>query len=310
MAFQKTVSRFVSADGEHSLNYYVYSPVDREVRALLQLSHGMCEYVGRYEEFFDYLTSAGILCFANDHLGHGTAAKETNTLGFFAQKEGWHFLPADLHQLTLMMKQAYPDKPVFLLGHSMGSFVARLYLAQYGEELAGAVIMGTSGKNPMCDLGIKLANFTANRKGAEYKSPMLKKMSTGSYGKLFPGENPETAWLTKDTAIQKAYAADELCSFTFSASAYRDLFTMLKIVTQEATIRAIPKELPVLVTSGRDDPLGKQGKGVAEVAERMRAAGVKDVSLKLYGTDRHEILNELDRQTVYADILAFLEKHL
>lgn len=306
MAYQKTTGEFRSSDDKHMIRYYVYTPVSGDIRAILQISHGMCEYIGRYEEFASFLCENGVLVCGNDHLGHGSAAQESDSLGYFAKKDGWQLLPADVRKLTILMQKRYPGVPYFLLGHSMGSFVARVYLAKYGELLDGAIIMGTSGKNPLASIGVWFAERTIRRHGDKYRSEFLTRQSTGSYNKRFKTEQDEQSWLTKDEAIRKKYAADPLCSFQFTAAGHRDLFTLLQAVSTEEWAERVPKELPILLASGDMDPVGNYGKGVKEVYERLQKAGVKDVSLKLYKDDRHEILNETDRETVYQDMLDFI----
>lgn len=306
MTYQKTTGEFRSSDDKHIIRYYIYTSVSGDIKAILQISHGMCEYIGRYEDFASFLCENGILVCGNDHLGHGSAALESGSLGYFAKKDGWRFLPADVRKLTILMKKRYPDIPYFLLGHSMGSFVARIYLEKYGELLDGAILMGTSGKNPLASLGIRLAERTIRTRGEKYQSEFLTRQSTGNYNKRFREEKDDQSWLTKDEAIRKQYAADPLCNFRFTASAHRDLFTLLREVSREEWAHRIPKNLPILLTSGDKDPVGNYGKGVKEVYERLQRAGVRDVTLKLYKDDRHEILNETDRDTVYRDILDFI----
>lgn len=310
MNYVKTTETFRSADLTHDLRYYIYRPAVGEVRAILQISHGMCEYMGRYEEFADYLCGHGILVCGHEHLGHGPAAQEDGNLGFFAKTDGWKLLPADLHKLTIILQKRYPGIPCFLLGHSMGSFIARIYLALYGERLDGAILMGTSGRNPLCGIGVRIADRVARKKGERFCSNTLRTMSMGSYNKKFKEEQSSSSWLTKEAAIRERYEADPLCNFSFTASGYRDLFTLLQQASSQETFERTPKTLPVFLVSGMDDPVGSYGKGVTEVYERMQKAGVKDVTLKLYPNDRHEILNESDRETVYADLLAFLEEKL
>lgn len=310
MPFRKTTGEFRSSDGKHTIRYYVYEPVTAPPRAILQISHGMCEYIARYEDFASFLCDNGILVCANEHLGHGPEALKNGELGYFAPQDGWKYLPADLRKLTILMQKRFPGVPYFLLGHSMGSFIARLYLAKYGELLDGAVIMGTSGPNPGAKIGVRVANREIANHGAKYRSNKLKKLSMGGYNKRFKAENDENSWLTREKSIREAYAADNLCNFTFTAAGYRDLFTLLIQVSDKDWAVRVPKDLPILVTSGGDDPVGGNGKGVAKVYHRLKEAGVKDVTFKLYDKGRHEILNETDRETVYADMLAFIESKL
>lgn len=310
MTYEKLTGTFASTDAKHLLTYSIYRPINGEVKAVLQISHGMCEYIERYAEFASYLCERGIAVCGHEHLGHGEAARADGTLGYFARKDGWKLLPADVRKLTILMQKRFPGKPYFLLGHSMGSFVARIYLAKYGNLLDGAIIMGTSGKNPLCPLGIRLAENIVRKKGERYRSSLLKQLSMGSYNKKFKAEKSESSWLTKEAGIRDRFDRDPLCHFTFTAAGYRDLFTLLQQASAAESFERIPRELPILLVSGTDDPVGNYGKGVREVYGRMKKAGVANVTLKLYEGDRHEILNETDRANVYADIYRFLEEHI
>jgi len=309
MSCKREEGFFQSTDGVHTLRYDTFAP-EGEPKGILQISHGMCEYIGRYADFAGFLCERGFFVCGNDHLGHGRQAARAGELGYFADKDGWKLLSEDLHLLTVQMKQRFPGVPYFLLGHSMGSFVARRYLVRYGKELSGAVIMGTSGGNPALDLGIRLSSRACRRHGPKSRSALIDKLSMGGNNRLFKGEHDLHSWLTKDREIRTRYASDPLCSFSFTVSGYRDLFSLLQSVSAPEWAEQVPKDLPILLTSGEDDPIGANGRGVRKVYGRLEAAGVKDVALKLYPGDRHEILNETDRKQVYADIAEFLESRL
>lgn len=309
MSCQKTTGTFQSTDGVHILNCYTYAPAQKP-RAILQISHGMCEYIERYAEFADALCARGILVCGSDHLGHGKAAMKQGTLGYFAAKDGWKLLPEDLHQLTNQMKKEYPNTPYFLLGHSMGSFVARAYLSRYGNELNGAILMGTSGGNVFAGLGIFLANRIIRMKGEMYQSPLLNQLSSGLNNQRFLEEQDKHSWLTRDSSLRELYGKDPLCNFVFTAAGFRDLFALLRHVSSSQWADTVPKGLPILLTSGDDDPIGNYGKGVRKVKRRLDNANVRDVTLKLYEKGRHEILNEINRKTVYEDIGLFIERLL
>ena len=308
MNFHKTAGQFRSSDGKHILSYYVYTPTSGEVRAVLQLSHGMCEFIERYEPFAEYLCGHGILVCGNDHLGHGKAAQLEGTLGWFARKDGDRFLVEDLRKLTVLIQKKYPDLPYFLLGHSMGSFVARQYIVKYGELLDGVILVGTSGGRFGSGFGVWLSKRIAGLHNDRYISRLLTHLSMGAFNRRFKSDNDENAWISREVENRRKYAANPLCTFTFTASGYRDLFTLLHEVSAKDWAGRVPKELPVLLLSGTDDPVGNYGKGVQKVFRRLRNAGVKDVSIKLYEGDRHEILNEADREQVYADVLAFIKR--
>ena len=298
-------SSFESKHENKKIAYSVFEPDDGAARAILQISHGMCEYIGRYEHFAEFLTAHGFIVCGNDHLGHGRSAENDDMLGVMP-RNGGEILPEDVHELTLIMKQKHPDLPYFLLGHSMGSFVARIYLTKYGTELDGAIIMGTGGPESPAAAGKLLAKLVGAFKGSAYRSKLIDKVAFGSYNSRFGKDCSPKAWLTRDDKIVARYCADKFCTYLFTVDAFYTLFDMLGQVSAKDWASKLPKDLPILVTSGEQDPVGNYGKGVRTVFERIKAAGASDVTLKMYTDDRHEILNELDRDKVYADILDWL----
>lgn len=305
-------SEFVSSDGRTAVAYEIYEPENAgAVRAVVQLSHGMCEYVGRYADFAAYLCAHGIAFAGNCHLGHGKTAASDDDLGFFGGEEGDRYhLVDDLHIMNGIIRDRFPGKPVILLGHSMGSFVARLFLTKYAEDVDAAIIMGTAGRGAPTGLAISLANMIIAIRGAGHRSGLLKKLAFSGYLKHCGKGCDPNAWLTRDTEIVKKYNADKYCTFTFTASAYRELFSLLDTVNSDEWAGMIPTDLPVLLISGDEDPVGGFGKGVREVAARLAAAGLSDLTTKLIKGARHEVLNETDRDETYRFILGWIEKHL
>lgn len=305
MNFAKEVHKIKSSSGQGKITYYIYKPLHTP-KAIVQISHGMCEYLERYEHFIDFLTSHDILVCGNDHLGHKNSAVSKDKLGYFAPKDGWKYLVKDLAKVTYIIKDCYPNLPYFLLGHSMGSFIARLYISQFSSFVDGAIICGTSGSNPLIDFASLLTSFVSCVKGEFYRSPFIDKLMFGSYNKKY--ENPKTPsdWISKDEAIVDAYIKDEYCTFIFTASAFQDLIKLLKIVSSKSWYHAVPKNLPIFLISGDMDPVGNYGKGIREVEHRLRAEHITDLTVKLYKDDRHELLNEIDREIVYQDILDWI----
>ncbi len=298
---------YLSSNQTDTIAYYLYQP-DSKPKGILQISHGMCEGMWRYEDFAQFLTAQGFLVCGNDHLGHGKSVQSQENLGYFADKDGACCLYRDVHKLTVIMKKDYPDIPYFLLGHSMGSFIARAYLAHFGSELDGAIIMGTSGPNPFAKLGIRLTKTIAKRKGEYYRSPFLYRMAFSAYNKRFQPQRTMHDWLSRDPSVANRFEADPYCNFIFTSSGFGDLFRLLHWVSGIDWAGQLPHDLPVLLTSGSDDPVGNYGKGVQTVYQWLRKAGIKDVSLQLYPQARHEILNETNRQEVYQDIFAWLKQ--
>ncbi len=302
---------FISSDGKTTASYEIYTPKTEGVRAVVQVSHGMCEYVGRYADFADCLCAHGIALAGNDHLGHGKSAATDDDLGFFGGNDGdrYHIVD-DLHTMNGILREHFPDAPVILLGHSMGSFIARLFLTKYAEDVDAAIIMGTAGKGAPTGIAITLSNIIISMRGERHRSKLLKNLSFSGYLKRCGKGCAPNAWLTKDESIVNKYSADKYCTFTFTASAYRELFSMLEEVSSDEWAPMIPTDLPLLLISGEDDPVGGFGSGVREVAARLTAAGASDLTLKLFPGDRHEVLNETDRPEVYAYLLDWIEAHL
>ena len=297
-------SFFTSADGENRIAYYIFAP-KTDVRAVLQLSHGMCEYILRYEMFADYLAGQGIAVCGNDHLGHGYSAKSDVDLGFTSNKKGARHILADLVSMTEIIKEKYPGVPVFLLGHSMGSFFARVYAARNGGKISGLILSGTAGNTSPTGLARILARLNILFCGGRNRSDLLYRLTIGSYRKKSP-KGSENGWLSGDAEIRKKYDNDKFCNFRFTSAAYRDMFDALHEVSRGSWAKKLPCDLPVLITSGDRDPVGANGRGVRQVYSRLVSAGMTDVTLKLWENMRHEVLNEVDRQNVYEYITDWL----
>ena len=281
---------------------------DGEIKAILQIAHGMVEYIERYEAFALYLNSKGFLVTGNDHLGHGQSVNSKEEWGYFAKDDGNRAVLCDVHKLTQITKKKYPDVPYFLLGHSMGSFYARQYLCEFGKELNGAIIMGT-GCQPLAlvQFGRLLTKTISLFKGWHYRCGLVNNIAFGSYNKHFEPARTTKDWLSKDTAIVDKYVADERCNFIFTLNAYYNMFTGISRLYDKNLLSRMPKDLPVFFVAGEDDPVGDYGKGVMKAVDMFKNIGMKNVSLKLYPTDRHEILDETDRDQVYQDLFSWLD---
>lgn len=282
-----------------------------EPTAILQITHGMAEHIGRYEDFALWLTKRGFLVTGHDHLGHGASIRSKEDYGYFAEEDANGKVLADVYSLTRLTKKAYPGLPYFLLGHSMGSFYARQYLCHYGEELDGAIIMGT-GCQPKLSVqaGKLLTTLLAAIQGWHHRSMIVTAVAFGTYNKRIKHARTVKDWLTRDETIVDAYIADERSSFIFTLNAYYAMFTGIGRLYEKTLLARMPKELPIFFVAGEEDPVGDFGKGVRRAAQMCRDAGAKKVDLKLYPKDRHEILNELDRQQVYKDLAQWMEAEI
>ena len=316
---ENTVTRkdftFPSTDGRtqiHGVAWY-NDEVKKSPKGIVQLIHGMVEHIMRYEEFAEYLVGRGYLVVGHDHLGHGDSVVTEDDYGFISEENPSIALLNDIHRVRKGVKNRYPEPPYFMLGHSMGSYLLRRYLSSQGEGLDGAVIMGT-GQEPEAALAAGLALIAAETKkrGARYRSDTVKNLTFGAaYKKFDPThEDVPNSWLSRDEERVRKYLDDPKCGFVFTLNGYEALLSTVRFDGQTKNVKAIPKDLPIFFVSGEEDPVGNLGKGVKKVYNAFVKAGITDVSCKLYPEDRHEILNELDRDVVMADIADWLDQHL
>ncbi len=296
---------FPSADGQHTIYGEIYEPIGK-ARAVIQLAHGMTDYVARYEWLADRMTAAGFVFAGHCHLGHGKSAGKEEDLGYFAKKDGVAYLIEDMHSMNRLLRERYVHLPLIVLGHSMGSFITRLYVNAHPGAVDACIILGTGGKNPLLPLGLGLCSLLSLFCGDRYRSRLISSLSTGSYYKKFPGEGV-TAWLTRDPARVSTYKSDPYCSVTFTVSAYKDLFRLLGASNAGRWFKEYPKTMPTLLISGDRDPVGNFGKGVTEVYRRLLLAGCDNVTLKLYEGARHELFNETNREEFAEDLCRFIE---
>lgn len=306
MSYKIIEKEVLSSDGVHTLYGKLYVP-EGEVRALFQVVHGMTEHIERYGELMAFLAENGFAVFAHDHMGHGKTGKAAGELGFIAEEGGYNVLIEDVRVFAEAIKAEFPGKKHVLMGHSMGSFVVRHYAAKYGRGLSGLVLMGTGGPNPAANLGISVAKEIKKRYGAHHVSKLIYALAFGSYNARTSGEDPYS-WLSVNKENVAKYNADELCGFPFTVSAMQDLITLTAKCNTKEWANAMPRELPIYLVSGSEDPVGAYGEGVKKVCRMLHMAGSRDTKIKLYRGARHEILNEDCRDEVCRDILAFAEK--
>lgn len=282
-----------------------------EVKAVLQISHGMVEHIMRYDRFANYMNQFGFYVVGNDHLGHGESVTSNELHGYFQHPNGNKCVIKDIHHLRILTERKYPDVPYFVLGHSMGSFLIRQYIMIYGKGLSGAVIMGT-GKKPEIALcfGKLLCKIAAKFKGWNHHSRFVDSIAFSLNNKKFEPARTDKDWLTKDEAIVDAYIKDSLCSFTFTLNGFYNLFHSIQFAQNRKNIERIPKDLPLLLIAGGDDPVGDFGKGVRSVYKSYKNVRIRCVDIKIYKNDRHELLNETDYKDVYKYIKNWLDKNM
>lgn len=297
---------FDSSDSRNRVAGYLYSNPYIPPFCVLQISHGMCEYMDRYEEFAGFLAAKGVAVCGNDHLGHGSTVQRSQDFGYFSEKDGRRFAITDLRLMNDKIREYFPGLPIVLLGHSMGSFFARKYVTKWPHTVDGLILSGTGGPNPLAGLGILLANVVAKSKGPRYRSKMVHKLAFGQYLKKIDDPITDYDWLSRDEAIVEAYATDPYCTFMFTVNGFHELFCALRDVSGPGWASLVRRNMPVLMIQGDADPVGDYGRGTAIVRDRLVDAGVRNVEYKLYPGARHEVLNESNRQEVYQDVFAFL----
>ncbi len=299
---------FDSADGTTSVAGYFYTTPGARPHCVVQISHGMREYIARYETTAAWFAPRGVVVCGNDHLGHGSTAKAEADLGYFSGEGGRNYLLADMKTMNELAHRQYPGLPVVLLGHSMGSFFAREYATQHADTIDGLILSGTSGQNKLVDVGIALVNFIGLFKGQRARSKLIDNMAAGGYMKRIPNPATPHDWISRDTAVVEKYANDPKCTTGFTLNGYKEMFKTLKAVSSPAWAGKMPKDLPVMIMSGADDPVGAYGEGTAQVKGWLEEAGVETLVYKLYPGARHEMLNEVNKEEVYEDILGFIEQ--
>lgn len=277
--------------------------------AVVQIVHGVAEHAARYDEFANFLTDRGFLVVAADHMGHGGSIGNDGTQGYF--EGGWFKAVADVHRLFSYTRMELPDVPYILLGHSMGSFLVRTLLIRYPKcDISAAILSGTAWMHRgIINSGIAAATLVGKRQDPRKPSKFLNDMMFGGYNRKVEHKRTDFDWLTRDSKIVDIYKADPLCGFTITAGLAKDMLTGLKYIQEPEHLAKMRKDLPVLFIAGSDDPVGGYGEGVKQAAQEFVKAGMENVSMRLYPLCRHEVLNELNREEVYGNVLEWIRKH-
>jgi alpha-beta hydrolase superfamily lysophospholipase len=298
---------FLSAD-QKTDSHFICWPTDQEPIATIQLIHGMAEYVERYHEFAKYLNTLGFVVVGHDHLGHGESLAKTGAPhGYFGKGDSVKFVLEDIEQVKIWIEEHYPTLPHFMLGHSMGSFALRTYLQEYKPTISGAIFMGTGAKAAMLPVALSITKGL-NKTMPKKVNNWLDQLAFGSFSKQFP-EAGSFNWLSKNQENVRMYEADPLTGFTFTNNGFYTLFRLVDRANRQGWAERFEHDLPVLVISGEQDPVGDFGKGTRKIAKELDQAGIK-VSLVLFAELRHEILLEKEKKNVYTAIGNWLKKRL
>ena len=301
---------FPSADGRHEIHAVLW-PADTEPRGVVQIVHGISEYIGRYALFAAFLNARGYAVAGHDHLGHGLTARGREEYGCFPAEEGWNTVNRDVRKLRQLMGERFPGLPYFLLGHSMGSFQARTYLIRYPGTVDGCILSGTGQEAaPLVALGKAVSGALKTLRGPDHVSALVTWLSLGAYNNRFKPTRTNADWISRDPGVVDAYVTDPLCRFVPTVGMFHAMMEGLQYIGDPRNAAKMDRNTPVALFSGADDPVGGQGTGVKKVFELFRRTGCADVTMKLYPGARHEILNEINRQEVYQDFLCWLDGHL
>lgn len=310
MWFEEEKFVFDSTNGMYKVHGKVAKPLNQEVRGIIQVSHGMCEYIDKYNDFIEYMTKQGFVVVGHDHIGHGDSVNKKEDRGFFASKDGYKYLIQDLKKVTDIVKDRFPDKPIYMVSHSMGSLIARCYVAKFGNEIKGLILCGTLGPQPLAKAGIKMANFIAEKKGERYRSRKIYDLSLDFANIKFLPAKTRYDWVSSDPEEVKRHMEDKVANFIFTVRGFSDLFHLVNLANSEMVIKTIPKELPIILMSGDKDPVGENGTGVMKVVKLYKNMGLSNVRIKLYSNKRHELLKEKNKNEIFEDIHKWIDAHI
>jgi len=280
-------------------------------KAILQIAHGMGEHSARYDDFAGFMAKNGFVVYANDHRGHGETARNDSELGFFDEQDGWDKVVEDAYLLSLQSKKAHPGLPLFLLGHSMGSFIARDLISKYSADYQGVVLSGTTGDpGAIAVVGTLIGKLLAALQGKTHKNKFLHNTAFGKFNAPFKPNRTDFDWLSRDEQVVDQYAADPKCGMIMSIGFILDLTGGISYINSPKAFNGTGIDLPILMISGQEDPVSEGGKGVKEVYEKYITRGIKDLEIELYAQCRHEILNELNKEEVYENILNWMSRRM
>ena len=289
-----------------------WEPEASPIRGIVLIIHGISEHSGRYESFAEALTDGGYIVYVHDQRGHGMTSENQEAQGY-AGEDGWNLLVRDVYELIEVIKKENPTLPLFILGHSMGSFILRQYMHQYRDlqGVKGFILSGTGGSSTiMLSLARFLCTLIIKKNGGLYKSKFIQGLTFKDYNVKCTEKRTKYDWLSRDTEVVDKYIVDNLCGQICTVSFYNDFFRGIMEVQKQANITRIPKTIPILIFSGQMDPVGQYGKMISSLIQRYKAVGIQDITYKLYESSRHEMLNEINRNEVIQDIIRWINSKL
>lgn len=305
----KTEALQIRASDGKQLHLYCWLPDAGPYRAAIQIAHGMGEHAARYEVVAKALCEQGYAVYANDHRGHGQTASGEEEFGQLGP-DGWKRCVLDLRELNQEIRQRHPGLPIVLLGHSMGSFLAQLYLTDHAETLAGAVLSGSTAAGRGLRIAQLLARFERWRLGPDAQSPVLDKALFGRLNETFKNPRTDFDWLSRDASEVDKYIADPMCGFVLRVQSLIDMFDGGKLSARPENQAKIPADLPLYIFSGDQDPVNNKLKGLKKLIRSYERAGLRQIVHRFYSDGRHEMFNETNRAEVIHDLLQWLDENI
>ena len=304
---------FPATDGVHTLRACIWTPDEgTRVCGIVQLIHGMAEHIDRYRDFAMFLVNAGFIVCGHDHLGHGKSVRNDSELGHISFANGKTSMIEHVHVLRMHMQQTYGTTlPYIVMGHSMGSFIARAYMARHGDGIAGCIVCGT-GNPPamMSHAGYVLGHVVAALSDESCVNGLINDLGLGAFSRAIKNARTDVDWICTDDAVVDAYIADPYCGQTFTIGGWTMVSDLTREVVTPKHAAQLPVHCPLLFIAGEQDPVGKNGIQVTQACNLYKKAGVTDVTCILYPGMRHEILNEPEHMRVYEDVLAWVREHI
>ena len=306
---QSTTFYFKDKDGVE-IFVYKWQPEGVSIKGIVQIAHGMAEHALRYEEVAEHLTKAGYICYANDHRGHGKTAGDVEKTGYLGPG-GWESSVRDLKELTDYIKKENPNIPIFFLGHSWGSLMGQDYIQEWGNEIKGAIFIGTNGTQSklLIIMGSLIAKSQL-KKGPEKRNEKLDQMTFGAYNKPYEPAETKFQWLSRDQDEVNKYVEDPYCGFICSTSFFVETLKGIKKIWKKENELKIPKDFPILFMAGEKDPTNKMTKNLNILIKRYKKYGIKDITKKIYKDARHEVFHEINREEVFQDLIKWLDEHV
>ena len=306
-----TTHTFKTRDQENIFYYKWDSLPSIAIKGIIQISHGIGEHAGRYQRIAELFQEQGYIVYANDHRIHGRSANSIEMMGIYEGEDYFEDATEDMRELTLIIKKQHPTKKIILFGHSMGSLLSREYVTRYGQDLEALILSGTASyMKGIGTLGMLSANMIQVFKGRSKQNNFLKSISFSEFNKNFKPNRTAFDWLSNDESQVDLFAADPYRTEDFSLSIFQDIIKGSKKINAKNTFNSTPKSLPIYVFSGDKDPVGEMGNGVKKITRQYTNAGIKDVTLKLYKGGRHEMLNEINKEQVESDVIAWLNSRI